>query len=173
MLQRPVKSTLILTLFPYTTPFRSASCRYLPDGVAASYGINASGSGSITITGGTVVAKGETGAAYSAATSDGSTALTPLTGAHDATFAVWGPADTYYVIDSAVNGNALSSDAVGLDFTANVTSSDRWDSTHNRGWKWDYDENGSTLTLENVIINVDTQGLTSSSAQSNFQPTQP
>ena len=98
---------------------------------------------SITYSGGLLVAKGNT-QATSVEVNDGAVTpavVSPLAGAYNSNFAVWGPTNTYTVLNTT------------LDLTGTWSSSDWSDSTNSRGWKWDYNSGGSTLTLKNIIIN--------------------
>ena len=99
---------------------------------------------SITYIGGLLVAKGNT-QAMSVEVQDGAatpSVVSPLAGGYNKKFAVWGPENTYTVLNETLN------------LEDNTSSSDWSDSTNSRGWKWDYNsDGGSTLTLKNVIIN--------------------
>lgn len=99
--------------------------------------------GSITHTGGLVVARANW-VATATTTTPTPTIVSSLVQTDK--FVVWGPASTYALLDGRI------------DLTS-ATSTMGW-SDGSQGWKWDYDSNGSTLTLKNIII----KGLNSSTS---------
>ena len=114
----------------------------------------------ITITGGLVIARSGSGstsnAMKTAATLGSGMAL--LTGSESANFAVYGESGKYYVMDNksgskkdGMDGYAQITGETGLDYTGTAPA----DVSNHITWA------NNTLTLKNVIINVDTAGISS------------
>jgi len=100
--------------------------------------------GTFTMSGGLLSASSGTATTSSALSKAPTmTGVVSRTGSYSDKFAVYGSGTTYS------SDNILTST---LDLSNNKTSSGWSNSTNSSGWKWDYAEAGSTLTLKNMVI---------------------
>ena len=98
--------------------------------------------GTFTMSGGLLSASSGTATTSSALSKAPTmTGVVSRTGSYSDKFAVYGSGTTYS------SDNILTST---LDLSNNKTSSGWSNSTNSSGWKWDYAEAGSTLTLKNM-----------------------